>query len=290
MNVRGMLITILALGSGLSAVVGVRQFQGNGRAQAAPETTQVVLAAAEIARGRMLEPKDLKVVDWPKAMVPAGAVANIDTAAGRSAVSAIAAGQTVLESNLAPKDAGRGLAALIPPGMRAYTIQASRAAASVAGFILPGNKVDVLLNLRDATSGETGGGSTTTLLQSVEILAVDQRLDAPADNKVDPKGLGSVTLLVNPQQAALLDLGQNMGQLSLALRNIEDHVAANTMPATLADIRFRQDKSMATGILKRLAESLTSKQSSPREEPPHQRIVTLRGSVPGTVWITKEGH
>ena len=58
---------------------------------------------------------------------------------------------------------------------------------SVAGFILPGNKVDVLLNLRGNANDETGGGSTTTLLQSIEILAVDQRLDAPADNKVNPR-------------------------------------------------------------------------------------------------------
>ena len=76
----------------------------------------------------------------------------------------------------------------------------------------------------------TGGGSTTTLLQNVEILAVDQKMDAPSDNKVDTKDLRSVTLLVTPQQANRLDLGQNKGMLHLALRNREDNEDFQTKP------------------------------------------------------------
>ena len=89
-------------------------------------------------------------------------------------------------------------------------------AQGVAGFILPGNRVDVLLSLGEISgTHETGGGSTITLHQNVEILAVDQKMDAPSDNKVDTKDLRSVTLLVTPQQANLLDLGQNKGMLHL---------------------------------------------------------------------------
>src|SRR5262249_56623723 len=117
------------------------------------------------------------------------------------------------------------------------TISTTTLASGVAGFILPGSKVDVLLTVtRTGTSDPTGGGQTSTLLQDVEILAVDQLVKAPADNRVDPKELRSVTLLVTPQQAAKLDLGQNKGILHLSLRNPEDHAPAVTRPATLADL------------------------------------------------------
>ena len=122
--------------------------------------------------------------------------------------------------------------------MRAYSVKVPDVAQGVAGFILPGNRVDVLLSLGEISgTNETGGGSTITLLQNVEILAVDQKMDAPSENKVDTKDLRSVTLLVTPQQANRLDLGQNKGMLHLALRNREDNEAAQTKPATLIDLR-----------------------------------------------------
>ena len=80
-----------------------------------------------------------------------------------------------------------------------------------------------------------------TLLQAVEILAVDQQLEAPADNKMDPKELRSVTLAVNPGQAAKLALGGTKGQLSLTLRNDTDGAGAVTDPVTLADLQFLQE-------------------------------------------------
>jgi pilus assembly protein CpaB len=235
----------------------------------------------------VLTAEDLKVRKWPKEMLPAGVLSRTTSAKGRSAMVPILAGEPILDKKLAGKDAGRGLASLIPKGMRAYTIQASKAPSSVAGFILPGNRVDVLLNLRGGHDDDTGGGSTTTLLQAVEILAVDQELDAPADNKVDPASLGTVTLLVTPEQAALLDLGQNMGQLSLALRNPEDMAESDARPATLADIRFRQEKPpgppvQAEGV------AVTPPPTPPvaEEEPEVFQIVTLRGSQRGRVTVT----
>src|SRR5262249_58073430 len=119
-----------------------------------------------------------------------------------------------------------------------FTISTTTHASGVAGFIIPHSRVDVLLTVT-RTGGQndpTGGGQTSTLIQDVEILAVDQLVKAPAENRVDPKELRSVTLLVTPQQAAKLDLGQNKGILHLSLRNPEDHAPAVTRPATLADL------------------------------------------------------
>jgi pilus assembly protein CpaB len=175
--------------------------------------------------------------------VPDGAITQLKEAVDRVASIPLAKGDPVVEAKLTPKGiSAHGLDALIPEGMRAFTITTSLVS-GVAGFILPGSKVDVLLTISThATDDPTGGGSTTTLLQNVEILAVDQRVDAPADNKVDPKDLRSVTLLVSPQQAAKLDLGQNKGTLHLSLRHPKDTTPAMTVPATLKAIQFDQEK------------------------------------------------
>ena len=131
---------------------------------------------------------------------------------------------------------------MIPSGMRAFTIRTPHVAAGVGGFILPGNRVDVLLTTSGSGPNDvTGGGATTTLLQNVEVLAVAQRLDAPEANKVDPKEVSSVTLLVTPDHAAKLDLGMNRGLLHLALRNPEDNEEAETRPATMSQLRLHQE-------------------------------------------------
>jgi len=171
------------------------------------------------------------------------------------------------------------MAALIPSGMRAYTVQTSRVASKVAGFILPGNRVDVLMTLRGSFSDANGGGSTTTLLQAVEILAVGNLIDAPAGNQVNSNEVESVTLLVSPEQAARLDLGQAVGQLTLSLRNADDLSESDTQPATLADIRFSQMKPQST------TESVAQPPPVPqaREEPRHRPVPTIR-TLRGQDW------
>src|SRR5207248_680318 len=135
-----------------------------------------------------------------------GAAARVEDVVDRVADAAIQKDEPVLEARLAARDAGRGLAAVIPPGMRAIAIATPNMASGVAGFILPGSKVDVLLTVKSHEANDpTGGATTTTLLQDVEILAVDQRLDPGGATKVDPKEMRSVTLLVTPSQAAKLD-------------------------------------------------------------------------------------
>jgi pilus assembly protein CpaB len=170
--------------------------------------------------------------------------------------------------------------------MRAYTIQTSRIASNVAGFIMPGNKVDVLMNMKGSRGDSTGGGSTTTLLQAVEVLAVAQHLEAPADFKVDPLEMTSVTLHVTPQQANDLDLGQNMGVLTLALRNPEDEANVETCPATVSDVRF-----LAGQALNNLPEGMVDEPLPPQPAtvgPKKQApmwVVTLRGRNRGRVML-----
>jgi len=176
----------------------------------------VVVAVVDLQRGASITPEEVKIKEFPRDLVPAGALSKLEDAVNRVIFVPLTKDEPVLESKLAPKGSGRGVSALIPPGMRAYTVKVPDVAQGVAGFILPGNRVDVLLSLGEISgTNATGGGSTITLLQNVEILAVDQKMDAPSDKKVDTKDLRSVTLLVTPQQANRLDLGQIKGMLDL---------------------------------------------------------------------------
>jgi Flp pilus assembly protein CpaB len=204
--------------------------------------------------------------------------------------------EPILEAKLSGKGAGRGLAAVIPMGMRAVTVRTPNVACGVGGFALPGNKVDLLLTV-NGLNDSTGGGSTTTLLQNVEILAVDQRLDAPTSNMMDLKELRSVTLLVTPDQAAKVDLGQNMGTLHLSLRNPQDKEPGGAGVATLSDLRIFQGrpwderlKSVLDMASKMMAARKPEKEKTEtpavaKEPPPAvpPKIRTLRGTVQGEV-------
>src|SRR5271157_3542167 len=243
MSVRSLLMVALALILGGSAAVLVNSYMQRAhdpKSAVVPVVVSVpvVVAVRDLPRWESITPEAVKIKQFPEDLVPPGALSKLEDAVNRDIFVPLTKDEPVLESKLAPKGAGRGLSALIPSGMRAYSVKVPDVAQGVAGFILPGNRVDVLLSLGEISgTNETGGGSTITLLQNVEILAVDQTMDAPSDNKVDTKDLRWVTLLVNPQQANRLDLGQNKGMRHLALRHLEDNKTAQTKPATLNDLR-----------------------------------------------------
>jgi pilus assembly protein CpaB len=173
----------------------------------------------------------IRVGEYPRGMLLPGMLTRLDDALDRAVFIPLAKDEPLRENKLAPKGVKSGMAALIPSGMRAFTILTPSLASGVGGFILPGNKVDVLLTLEAKR-----GSITTTLVQNLEILAVDQQLDAPSDNHVDPKQLRSVTLLVTPEQASRLGLAHNKGALHLALRNHTDDRILQTAPARLAEL------------------------------------------------------
>ena len=277
MSVKTILVVLLAIVCGLFAAVGMKQLSSTEVVTVQQETTPIAVARSEMPRGRMITAADVEVQEWPKHMLPTGAFASPQEVANRSVMIPIVPGEPILQAKLANKDAGRGLAALVPKGMRAHTIKASQVSSNVAGFIMPGNRVDVLLTLKGTVNDETGGGSTTTLLQAIEILAVDQQLDPPAENKVDPDGLASVTLLVTPKQASRLDLGQHMGQLTLSLRNPEDKGEADTCPTTLADIRYCQDSPLGNLAFDTPSLALPIA-TQKRKAPATFQVLTFRGS------------
>lgn len=303
--VRSIVIIALAIVCGAAAAIGVNQaLRHQPVAAEAPETKTkpVIVAARRISRGEKLTKDMLREVDWPEELVPGedqeqGMVGNmgnenvviksLDDAVGRVAITTIMRNEPVFNEKLTKENGEGFIASIIKPGMRAYTIQTKGPSSSVADFVRPQDRVDVLVTIRGTTNDETGGGSTTTLLQSVEILAIDQILDPDADTMkmlerwAKGDNLTSVTLEVTPVQASMLALGQSYGELSLSLRRFGDEQSVATVPATIRDLL----------VLKHGGESPEGEsmpESSlgglPRhEEPPVTYIRTLRGNQSGRV-------
>jgi len=295
MSFRTVLVILLALGCGVSAALGLHlvlaKNNGSG-AIASVETTPVVLTKTEIARGRLLSGELVEIKAWPKPLVPPGALVKVEEATDRAALQTMMPGELVFDAKLAAKGAVGGMASIIPAGKRAYTIQTKTSASKVAGFVLPGNLVDVLLTFRGMSTDETGGGSTTTLLQAVEVLAVGKQIEPVGKTEVvDAQEIESVTLLVTPEQVAKLDLGQSLGMLSLSLRNPNDFDDVNTSPATIADIRFGPTKPVDTQKFAKMFGPMVSagaageKESEARGEAVSTSILTLRGQTWGAVKV-----
>ncbi len=285
MNVRTMMVGFLAVVSGISAMVLVQALRKPAGGPVI-ERSPVVFVVAEVRPGESIDEAMVEVREIPKEEVPEDAIRKPADAIGRAALSQLDKGDMLREKKLAEKGAGRGMAALIKPGMRAFTIQTPSFSSSLAGFLLPGNRVDVLLttNSSGGTDDATGGATTTTLLQNVEILAVHTTVNTPTANKIDPDQARSVTLLVRPEDASLLDLGQNKGTLHLSLRNLKDAGAIKPKPATLADLNLVPPKPPA-------AEPPPSTPSVVRDlvmAPTEQTLAirTLRGTVAGSDTVT----
>ena len=295
MSYRTLLIVVLALIVGVSAVIGINtMIRVTGPTKV--ETVPVVVAATEVSRFTALTEDQVTVREFPKDLVPPGSLRTTQDAVGRVTANLLVKDEPILDAKLAPRGAARGMAAVIPRGMRAFTIQTPNVSTGVAGFILPGNNVDVMLTIGGQGSNDpTGGGSSSVLLQNVEILAVDQRVEAPTDYKVDPSQLRSVTLLVTPDQASRLNLGQNRGTLHLALRNPEDTDTAPTRVTTLTDLRLFQGAAWDERLKGLLDAGAKLLQKARKEKPPVTPaaeevnpaqlppIRTLRGTVPGLV-------
>jgi pilus assembly protein CpaB len=192
-----------------------------GRAPAANEKS-VVVATAPLALGTMLKADMVKVVRMPESLVPKGAFAKPEEVLDRTVVSPIQPEEPMLEARLAARGSGLGLAPLIPPGMRAISVRVNDVV-GVAGFVLPGMRVDVLVTGRAPGRDES---STATVLQNVTVLSAGQTIEADAGHQAINAPV--VTLLVTPQQAEALTLANNEGKIHLVLRNSTDQRVAET--------------------------------------------------------------
>jgi pilus assembly protein CpaB len=173
---------------------------------------EVVVAANDLAVGAKLEDRDIRLVRFPQSTIPEGAFTKKSQVTGRGVVLPVSKGEFILPSKLAAANAGSGLPALIPPGMRAVSVRVNDVV-SVAGFVQPGSRVDVL------ATGNQGGNDrqTTTVLENVAVIAVGKNLERNASG--DAATAPVITLLVAPDDAQRLTLASQEGRIQLALRN-----------------------------------------------------------------------
>jgi pilus assembly protein CpaB len=200
------------------------------RAAAAVPMKDVVVAARELEVGATIRPEDVKAAKLPAPLAPLGSFARVEEVVGRPVTSKILAGEPVLAGRLAERGSGFGLAPIIPTGMRAVSVRVNDVA-NVAGFALPGMRVDVLATLRP--QGEEGP-RTTTVLQNILVLSAGQQLQPDASGK--PSNVPVVTLLVTPEQAETLTLASNEGRIQLVLRNATDKEVQKTPGKVLAEL------------------------------------------------------
>jgi len=184
----------------------------------------VVVAAGDLQLGSEIKKEDVQVVQFPAGKTPEGTFAKVDEVVGRGVIVPIVKNEPILKAKLASKEAGSGLPPVIPEGMRAVSVRVNEVV-GVAGYVLPGNRVDVV-----ATASPTDQHSDTTskvVLSNVQVLTAGTRIEQGQDPS-KPVQVTVVTLLVYPDQAERLALASTEGKIQLALRNPLDQGAPET--------------------------------------------------------------
>jgi len=185
----------------------------NNRLKPVEDTTQIVVAALPVSLGAKLTEADVRLASWPKASIIDGSFHSVSEVIGRGVLVPMIPNEPILSSKLAAEGSGAGLMSTIPDGMRAVGVKVNDVI-GVAGFVVPGSRVDVIL------SGSPTGGNiemAKVILESIQVLSAGQNVTS--DDNGRPMNVQVVTLLVTPEQSEALALAAVDGRLQLALRN-----------------------------------------------------------------------
>ena len=226
-NYRGLLMFSIAL----IAAAGAVFIASKWLLQRSSQVNQVAVAAEEINMGQKLTSNMFKLIDWPANSDLPESFSNLEKLEGRVTKSNLQVGEPILATKLAPEGSQGGLSAVIAEGKRAITVRVNDVV-GVAGFALPGNFVDIIVNTQKE---EDGGNSKSTkdiskiVLEHILVLAVAQE---SGRDETAPKVVNAVTLEVTPEQAEMIDLARSIGDLSLVLRNQSDIQNTKTQGVT----------------------------------------------------------
>lgn len=269
-NTRALVMIVISFALALGAVLLASRWVTERSAVA---ISKVVVAGKDIDLGAKLTPEMLQLRDWPSGSIPEGAFADTgpllkdpQTQEARVLRASLQRGEPVLESKLAPLGTKGGLSAVIGEGKRAITVRVNDVV-GVAGFALPGNYVDILVNTMDESAKAQGLEKTVSkiVLERILVLAVAQEANR---DETKPKVVNAVTLEVTPEQAEKIDLARSVGTLSLVLRNQIDAAPAQTTGVTKKQLLH------GTGEPE-LMKATASKEAAP---PPPKRVVVSRAA------------
>ena len=235
MNQRFISVLVFAfVVAGCASLLLYRLTMSHSSAQAAPTTTKALVASRRTSNSESSSRTRTSRTSPGPAACPPNAVLKREDIIGRGVTTTIYDGEPILENRLAPKGAGGGLAAMIPSGMRAVAVRVNDVV-GVAGFVVPGMRVDVLISGNPPSpNSATQGSLTRTLLQNIEVLSAGQ--DFKKDNEGKPQGVGVVNLLVTPEQAEMLSLASNQTTIQLVLRNPLDTQVAKTPGTAVVEL------------------------------------------------------
>jgi pilus assembly protein CpaB len=281
----GFVLLLVSVVLGGLVVVGLRHMSS---ARAAPNpgvpATTVVVASRAIGFGEPITAEVLRLQPWPQGTTPQGAFTNVAqvTAQKRVALGPIAANEPLLASRVSGPGGRATLSGVIREGMRATTIRVNDVF-GVAGFVLPGDFVDVLVTREHGAGGETDM-RTDVLLRSVRVLAVDQLAN---ENKNDPVVAKAATIEVTAEQAQKIALAGQVGTLSLALRGTVDPLSNDHTPVTVrtADLRLQGAPPPAAPRVVRAA----PRPRRPAATPGGASIHILRGTDASHAWAPITG-
>src|SRR5512145_435241 len=211
-NPKAVVMLVLSVVIGLGATIVAAGWIAQ---QGQVASSKVVVAAVDIQLGSRLNSQMLKMVDWPSGSIPPGALTKAEPLEDRVVKTNILRGEPILEAKLAPVGTKGGLSAVIPEGKRAMTVRVNDVI-GVAGFALPGNYVDIVINTQLDGAGGAGRQISKIVLENILVLAVAQEANR---DETKPRVVNAVTLELTPEQAEKLDLARSVGTLSLVLRN-----------------------------------------------------------------------
>ncbi|HML18220.1 MAG TPA: Flp pilus assembly protein CpaB [Bryobacteraceae bacterium] len=257
---------------------------GNSGRSDAGNQKDIVVATRPLSVGVMVKPADVKISKVGADSFPKGAFTKVEDVLDRPVISNILLDEPVLDGRLAAKGSGLGLAPTIPVGMRAVSVRVNDVA-GVAGFVLPGMHVDVLVTGRPPNGD---GDMTTTCLQNILVLSAGQTMQPDARGQAMPAP--TVTLLVDPEQAETLTLAGSDGHIQLVLRNSSDQTVEKTpgryvtelynghRPPPVAPVATEAPRPRPRPVVVAQAPAPPPVAAPPPPPPPDQ-IVVIRGTT-----------
>lgn len=245
MKLRGLLMVVAALLLGGVAVLLANSWLREQAARQAslvssqPQvmTTTILVARTPLSLGHTIRSENVREVEWPAEVLPPGAFTSFEELMGdeeeRVAIRSMSVNEPIVRDKVSGYGGRASLSAQLAPDMRAFTIRINDVT-GVAGFVLPGDRVDVMLTRDPTPDNDVTDPITDMLLQNVRVLGVDQDAN---ENRDQPVVVKAVTLEVSAGQAQKLTLGQQVGTLSLSLRNVTNVAETEAPTISLADLR-----------------------------------------------------
>ncbi len=241
---RIIVLTVAVAAGGVAAVLAGRQETVEAPPPVAKlDTVEVLVAKSDVGLGQTISAQDLQWQTWPTAAAGPSFIRKsdkpdaVDQLSGSIARSPFVIGEPIRESKLIKANGSGFMAAILPTGMRAVSTEIS-AETGAGGFILPNDRVDVILSRRDREAEKAGAGETfvsETLLTNIRVLAIDQAIEEKNGQKVVVGK--TATLELTPRQAETLALARQLGALSLALRSLVDSNASQPVAEDNTDSR-----------------------------------------------------